>query len=151
MCMVYAIVCTAYAKECTTHAEERIMGDTPAIEAAGLEKSYGDTLVLAGLDLSVPRGSLLALLGPNGAGKTTTVRILATLLRADAGQARVAGFDVLAERGQVRSRISLTGQYAAVDRLQTGAENLRMMARLAGMTGRQARQRARELITQFDL
>ena len=78
---------------------------------------------------------MFALLGPNGAGKTTTVRILATLTRADAGQARVAGFDVVADRRQVRRRISLTGQYAAVDELQTGEENLRMMGRLAGLPG----------------
>jgi ABC-2 type transport system ATP-binding protein len=122
-----------------------------AVEASGLEKSYGTTRVLAGVDLRVPRGSVFALLGPNGAGKTTTVRILATLLRADAGQARVAGFDVVRQRRQVRTSISLTGQYAAVDELQTGAENLRMMARLARMPSRQARQRADELLSQFDL
>jgi ABC-2 type transport system ATP-binding protein len=122
-----------------------------AVEASGLEKSYGTTRVLAGVDLRVPRGSVFALLGPNGAGKTTTVRILATLLRADAGQARVAGFDVAGQRRQVRTSISLTGQYAAVDELQTGAENLRMMARLARMPSRQARQRADELLGQFDL
>jgi ABC-2 type transport system ATP-binding protein len=122
-----------------------------AIEAVGLEKSYGGTNVLAGLELSVPRGSLLALLGANGAGKTTTVRILSTLLRADAGQARVAGFDVRTQRREVRSRISLTGQFAAVDGLQTGEENLRMMARLSGLSRRQARRRAAELLERFDL
>ena len=98
--------------------------------------------VLDGVDLAVARGSVLALLGPNGAGKTTTVRILATLTRADAGRARVAGFDVVADRRQVRRRISLTGQYAAVDELQTGEENLRMMGRLAGLPGPAARRRA---------
>jgi ABC-2 type transport system ATP-binding protein len=122
-----------------------------AVEATGLQKSYGPTTVLTGVDLRVRRGSVFAVLGPNGAGKTTTVRILATLLRADAGQARVAGFDVVRERRQVRRSISLTGQFAAVDDLQTGAENLRMMARLAGLPQRQARQRARELLGQFDL
>jgi ABC-2 type transport system ATP-binding protein len=122
-----------------------------AVEAAGLQKSYGQTRVLAGVDLRVTRGSVFALLGPNGAGKTTTVRILATLLRADAGRARVAGFDVVSERRQVRRSISLTGQFAAVDDLQTGEENLRMMARLAGLSPRQARRRARELLGQFDL
>jgi ABC-2 type transport system ATP-binding protein len=127
------------------------MGEQPAIEAIGLEKSYGDTKVLTGLDLSVPKGSLLALLGPNGAGKTTTVRILSTLLRADAGQARVAGFDVRAQRREVRSRISLTGQFAAIDGLQTGEENLRMMARLSGLPPGQARRRAAELLERFDL
>jgi len=127
------------------------MAEQPAIEAAGLEKSYGKTAVLGGVDLSVSRGSLFALLGPNGAGKTTTVRILATLLRADAGQARVAGFDVLRQRRQVRQRISLTGQFAAIDGLQTGEENLRMMARLSGLPRREARRRAAELLERFDL
>jgi ABC-2 type transport system ATP-binding protein len=127
------------------------MSQELAVEATGLEKCYGKTRVLAGVDLRVPRGSVFALLGPNGAGKTTTVRILATLLRADAGQARVAGFDVVRQRRQVRTSISLTGQHAAVDELQTGAENLRMMARLARMPHRRARQRAGELLSQFDL
>ena len=122
-----------------------------AVEAVGLQKSYGQTRVLAGVDLRVTRGSVFALLGPNGAGKTTTVRILATLLRADGGQARVVGFDVARERRQVRRSISLTGQFAAVDGLQTGEENLRMTARLAGLSPRQARRRARELLGQFDL
>ena len=94
---------------------------------------------------------MFALLGPNGAGKTTTVRILATLARADAGRARVAGFDVVADRRQVRRRISLTGQFAAVDDLQTGEENLRMMGRLAGLPGPAARRRAAELLERFDL
>lgn len=122
-----------------------------AIEAIGLEKSYGTTRVLQGVDLRVERGSVFSLLGPNGAGKTTTVRILATLLRPDSGQARVAGFDVVAERHQVRQRISLTGQFAAVDALQTGEENLRLMGRLSGLSGAVARLRARELLRQFDL
>ena len=122
-----------------------------AVEAIGLEKAYGRVRVLDGVDLEVARGSVLALLGPNGAGKTTTVRILATLGRPDAGQARVAGFDVVTERRQVRRRISLTGQYAALDELQTGEENLRMMGRLSGLSGAQARRRAGELLEQFDL
>ena len=122
-----------------------------AIEAAGLEKSYGKLRVLDGVDLAVPRGSVLALLGPNGAGKTTAVRILATLVRADAGQVRVAGFDVAADRRQVRRRISLTGQFAAVDDLQTGEENLRMMGHLAGLSRARARRRAAELLERFDL
>ena len=122
-----------------------------AIEVTGLSKSYGAVRVLDGLDLRVGRGTVFALLGPNGAGKTTTVRILATLTRADAGQARVAGFDVAAEPGQVRRSISLTGQFAAVDGLQTGAENLRMMARLSGLRGRAAAARARLLLDQFGL
>jgi ABC-2 type transport system ATP-binding protein len=122
-----------------------------AVEATGLEKAYGRVRVLDGVDLGVARGSVFALLGPNGAGKTTIVRILATLIRADAGQARVAGFDVVADRRQVRRRISLTGQFAAVDDLQTGEENLRMMGRLAGLPGPQARRRAAELLERFDL
>jgi ABC-2 type transport system ATP-binding protein len=127
------------------------MADEPAIEATGLTKAYGKVQVLGGVDLRVQRGSVLALLGPNGAGKTTTVRILATLTRADAGRASVAGFDVVRDRRQVRRSISLTGQYAAVDDLQTGEENLRMMGRLSGLGGRRARRRARELLEQFDL
>ncbi|MFL6265694.1 MAG: ATP-binding cassette domain-containing protein, partial [Actinomycetes bacterium] len=127
------------------------MTSEPAIEASGLEKSYGTLRVLDGVDLEVRAGSVFALLGPNGAGKTTAVRILATLARADAGRARVAGFDVVADRRQVRRRISLTGQFAAVDDLQTGEENLRMMGRLAGLPGHQARRRAAELLERFDL
>ncbi|HEV3495581.1 MAG TPA: ATP-binding cassette domain-containing protein [Actinomycetes bacterium] len=127
------------------------MAGEPAIEAAGLEKSYGTLPVLDGVDLTAPRGSVLALLGPNGAGKTTTVRILATLVRADAGRARVAGFDVVADRRRVRRHIGLTGQYAAVDELQTGEENLRMTARLAGLPAPAARRRAAELLERFDL
>ena len=122
-----------------------------AVEAIGLEKSYGRVRVLDGVDLGLARGGVFALLGPNGAGKTTIVRILATLIRADAGQARVAGFDVVAERRQVRRRISLTGQFAAVDDLQTGEENLRMMGRLAGLSGPRARRRAAGLLERFDL
>ena len=127
------------------------MPDELAIEATGLEKSYGTLRVLAGVDLAVAQGGVLALLGPNGAGKTTTVRILATLARADAGRARVAGFDVVADRRQVRRRISLTGQFAAVDDLQTGEENLRMMGRLADLPGPAARRRAAELLDWFGL
>jgi ABC-2 type transport system ATP-binding protein len=127
------------------------MPDEPAIEATGLEKSYGEVRVLGGVDLAVARGSVYALLGPNGAGKTTTVRILATLLRPDAGTARVAGHDVVRERAEVRRAISLTGQDTAIDELQTGAENLTMMARLCRLPGAAARARAAELLDQFDL
>jgi ABC-2 type transport system ATP-binding protein len=127
------------------------MNDELAVDASAIEKSYGPLRVLAGVDLRMPRGTVLALLGPNGAGKTTTVRILSTLLRADSGRARVAGFDVVTERDQVRRRITLTGQYAAVDELQTGAENLRMVARLRGLDGDRARRRAAELLERFDL
>jgi ABC-2 type transport system ATP-binding protein len=122
-----------------------------AVEAAGLKKSFGSVNVLAGLDLEVGRGSIFSLLGPNGAGKTTTVRILATLTRPDAGHARVAGFDIAGEQHLVRRNISLTGQYAAVDGLQTGQENLRMMGRLSGLSGDQARSRAAGLLAQFGL
>jgi ABC-2 type transport system ATP-binding protein len=122
-----------------------------AIEADGIAKSYGRSRVLAGVDLRVPRGSVYALLGRNGAGKTTTVRILSTLSRPDAGRVRVAGFDVLAERGKVRRAISLTGQYAALDEAQTGLENLRMMGRLSGLSRGAARARAAELADRFAL
>jgi ABC-2 type transport system ATP-binding protein len=127
------------------------MTSEPAIMVDGLRKSFGELNVLAGIDLRVGRGTIHALLGPNGAGKTTLVRILATLIRPDAGTARVAGFDLIAERHLVRRSISLTGQYAAVDDLQTGAENLRMMARLVGLSGRAARTRVDELLSRFDL
>ena len=102
--------------------------------------------MLDGVDLRAERGSVFSLLGPNGAGKTTMVRILSTLLRADAGRARVAGHDVVADRRAVRRSISLTGQYAAVDELQTGEENLRMMGALSGLGRARARARARELL-----
>ena len=127
------------------------MSDELAVEASGLAKSYGAVRVLNGIDLRVPRGSVFALLGPNGAGKTTTVRILATLSRADGGRARVAGFDVARDRRQVRRRISLTGQFAALDAAQTGEENLRMIAQLAGLPRAAARRRAAELLEQFEL
>jgi len=127
------------------------MSNKLAIEASGLAKSYAGVRVLGGIDLRVPRGSVCALLGPNGAGKTTTVRILATLSRADAGQARVAGFDVERDRRQVRRHISLTGQFAALDAAQTGEENLRMIGRLAGLPRAEARRRAAELLEQFGL
>ncbi|MEV8411939.1 ATP-binding cassette domain-containing protein, partial [Streptomyces niveus] len=103
---------------------------THAIEVAGLRKSYGDHQVLAGVDLAVPAGSVYALLGPNGAGKTTAVRILSTLLPADAGAARVAGHDVHREADRVRASIGVTGQFSAVDELLTGRENLLLMADL---------------------
>ncbi|RPK61485.1 Daunorubicin/doxorubicin resistance ATP-binding protein DrrA [Streptomyces sp. ADI96-02] len=124
-----------------------------AIEARGLGKSYGDPAVrvLDSVDLRVERGTVFALLGPNGAGKTTCVRVLATLTTADAGVARVAGYDVVAERAAVRRAISLTGQFAAVDETQTGEENLRMTARLTGLSRAAARRRAEELLVRFDL
>ncbi len=122
-----------------------------AIDATGLTKSYGDVRVLAGVDLTVPDGSVFALLGPNGAGKTTTVRILSTLAKPDEGRAVVAGFDAVRDRHEVRRRISLTGQGPTVDELQTGEENLRMMGRLSGLSGGAAKARARELLDRFGL
>ena len=121
------------------------------IEAIGLEKSFGSTKVLRGVDLAAERGTILALLGPNGAGKTTTVRILSTLLRPDAGTATVAGHDVVRDRTSVRGRIGLTGQYVALDDLQTGEENMVMTARLLHLSRRDARRRAAELLDRFDL
>jgi ABC-2 type transport system ATP-binding protein len=127
------------------------MPDIWAVETAGLTKSYRDLPVLAGIDLQVERGSVFALLGPNGAGKTTMVRVLSTLTRPDAGRAQVVGFDVIRQRRRVQHAISLTGQYAAVDDLQTGEENLRMVARLRGLGHAEARRRAAELLAEFDL
>jgi ABC-2 type transport system ATP-binding protein len=103
---------------------------TPAIDVRGLTKSFGDNRVLTGVDLAVTRGTVLALLGSNGAGKTTVVRILSTLLRADGGTASVNGFDVVTQAAQVRESISLTGQFAAVDEILSGRENLVLVARL---------------------
>jgi oleandomycin transport system ATP-binding protein len=122
-----------------------------AIEASGLRKRYGATQALDGVDLVVPRGSVLGVLGPNGAGKTTAVRVLATLVAPDAGSARVAGYDVLRQPAQVRERIGLTGQFASVDETLTGTQNLVMIGRLLDMRGRDAKARARELLAWFDL
>ncbi len=122
-----------------------------AITVRGLWKSYGDVQALAGIDLDVPRGTVLGLLGPNGAGKTTLVRVLATLLRPDQGTARVVGLDVVAEAAALRQRIGLAGQYAAVDENLTGLENLVMVGRLYGARRGVARARGRELLERFDL
>jgi len=127
------------------------MNEDAAIEVSDLRKSYRAVRVLNGIDLRVAAGKVFALLGPNGAGKTTTVRILATLVAPDGGSARVAGHDAVAERHAVRRRISLTGQYAAIDELQTGRENLEMMGRLRRLRRRAARARATELLERFDL
>jgi daunorubicin resistance ABC transporter ATP-binding subunit len=124
---------------------------SPIIEVEDLHKRFGDTQALAGVSLTVEPATVLGLLGPNGAGKTTTVRVLATLLAADSGTARVAGFDVHRQPDQVRSIIGLTGQYAAVDEKLTGAENLRMVGQLLGMTKSEALARARELLERFSL
>ncbi|RLL68646.1 ATP-binding cassette domain-containing protein [Streptomyces sp. Z26] len=117
-----------------------------AIYAEGLKKTFGDVTTLDGMDLSVPSGSVLGLLGPNGSGKTTTVRILTTLLGADSGTAMVAGHDVFKDPQKVRLNIGLSGQYAAVDEILTGRENLQMIAELFGMSTRHARMRADELL-----
>jgi ABC-2 type transport system ATP-binding protein len=131
--------------------EMSLMAEEWAIEATGLQKAYRAATVLDGVDLRVRRGSVFALLGPNGAGKTTMVRILATLVRPDAGRALVAGFDIAADRQRVRRSISLTGQDVALDGLQTGEENLHMMARLSGLSRSQARRRTAGLLGQFGL
>jgi ABC-2 type transport system ATP-binding protein len=124
---------------------------TLAIDARGLRKRFGRTEVLAGLDLAVPAGTVFALLGPNGAGKTTTINILTTLVQPDAGTAHVAGFDVVARPEEVKRRIALTGQSAAVDEVLTGTENLVMLGRLSGLGRREARDRAAELLERFGL
>jgi ABC-2 type transport system ATP-binding protein len=121
------------------------------IEAAGLTKRYGDVVALDGLDLAVPRGTVLGLLGPNGAGKTTAVRVLTTLLEPDGGSARVAGIDVRTDPEGVRKVIGLSGQYAAVDEYLTGFENLDMVGRLYRLGRSRSRARARDLLAQFDL
>lgn len=126
-------------------------GPEPAIQATRITKSFGDVAVLRDVSLRVETGTVFALLGPNGAGKTTMINILATLLRPDAGTARVAGHDVLRERSLVRRQIALTGQYAAVDELQTGEENLVMMGKLCRLGGAQSRRRASALLEQFGL
>jgi ABC-2 type transport system ATP-binding protein len=122
-----------------------------AIEATGLVKEFGSTRAVAGVDLEVARGSVYGVLGPNGAGKTTTIRMLATLLRPDAGSARVLGHDVVEEADEVRSLVSLTGQLASVDDELSGRENLIMLGRLLGYRPRRARERADELLAAFDL
>ena len=127
------------------------MSETYAIEAEGLVKVFGRTRALDGIDLQVRAGTILGMLGPNGAGKTTTVRVLTTLLRPDLGTARVAGFDVRTEAAQVRREIGLTGQYAALDESLTGRANLIMVGQLCRMSKRQAKQRAAELLDEFDL
>src|SRR6516225_1315977 len=124
---------------------------TNAIEASGLIKRFGKTTALAGVDLTARTGTVLGLLGPNGAGKTTAVRILATLLRPDGGEARVCGYDVGREAHQVRQLIGLTGQYASVDEGLSGTNNLIMISRLLGVPRGQARARAAELLARFEL
>ncbi|ADB29183.1 daunorubicin resistance ABC transporter ATPase subunit [Kribbella flavida DSM 17836] len=124
---------------------------TSAIEVRGLHKSYGDQRVLDGIDLTVTTGTIFSLLGPNGAGKTTVVKILSTLITADAGEIRIDGTDLHRSPDDVRAAISVTGQFSAVDGLLTGEENLRMMADLHHLDRSEGRRRAAELLDQFDL
>jgi ABC-2 type transport system ATP-binding protein len=122
-----------------------------AIVATGLRKSYGKKVVLDGIDLDVPEGTIFALLGPNGAGKTTAVRILSTYIRADGGEAQVGGHDVARDPDAVRAAIGVTGQFSAVDKLLTGEENLILMAELHHLSRQEGRGRAADLLKRFDL
>ena len=125
--------------------------EAPAITVRDLVKSFGEVKALAGVDLDVTRGTVLGLLGPNGAGKTTFVRVVTTLIRADAGTAQVLGLDVVEDAAELRQQIGLAGQYAAVDENLTGLENLVMVGRLYGMSRRNATVRGTELLADFDL
>ena len=122
-----------------------------AIEVSGIRKAFGEVQALAGVDLTVQSATVLGLLGPNGAGKTTLVRVLTTLLMPDAGTASVAGLDVVSEAAQLRERIGLAGQYAAVDENLTGLENLTMVGRLYGSKRAAAKARGNELLERFEL
>ncbi|MGW4329122.1 ATP-binding cassette domain-containing protein [Nocardia sp. NPDC004573] len=124
---------------------------TAAVSARGLRKSFGEQVVLDGIDLTVPEGTVFSLLGPNGAGKTTTVQILTTLITPDAGDIRIGGHDLAAERKQVRAQIGVTGQFSAVDELLTGRENLLLMGDLHHLPRRDARRLAQSLLERFDL
>lgn len=132
-------------------AREPAPGRHPAIAARGLRKSFGDHLVLDGIDLDVAEGSVFALLGPNGAGKTTAVQILSTLISADAGDVLVAGHDITREPEAVRKAIGVTGQFSAVDKMLTGEENLLLMANLRHLGRREGRRRVAELLERFEL
>jgi ABC-2 type transport system ATP-binding protein len=123
----------------------------PAVDVAGLRKSFGSHVVLDGIDLVVPSGTVFALLGPNGAGKTTMVHILTTLLAKDAGDVRVGGFDLVADRDKIRSIIGVTGQFSAIDTLLSGKENLQLMADLRHLGKREGPRRVAELLERFDL
>src|SRR5499427_2620848 len=122
---------------------------TSAIAVSGLRKAFGDKIVLDGIDLDVGRGTVFALLGPNGAGKTTTVNVLTTLTKADSGAARVAEHDVATETKAVRAAIGVTGQFAAVDELLTGQENLRLMADLKGLRSTESKRVVTRLLERF--
>lgn len=123
----------------------------PAVSVRGLRKSFGAKVVLDGIDLDVPQGTIFALLGANGAGKTTTVKILATLVSAEGGRAEVAGHDVASDPDSVRAAIGVTGQFSAVDNLLTGEENLRLMANLNHMSKREGKRTASDLLERLDL
>jgi ABC-2 type transport system ATP-binding protein len=127
------------------------MTDAPAIEVHGLIKRFGEVVALDGVDLTAAQGRVLGLLGPNGAGKTTLVRVLTTLLKADAGSAKVLGMDVQQDAAALREQIGLAGQYAAVDENLTGLENLTMVGRLYGNARASAKARGRELLERFEL
>ncbi|OWY61757.1 ABC transporter, partial [cyanobacterium TDX16] len=127
------------------------MDAPPAIEAHDLTKRYGDTQAVAGISLDVPAGSIFGLLGPNGAGKTTTVRMLTTMTKPDGGGASVAGFDVATQAAEVRRHIGVTGQDATLDELLTGRQNLVMVGELSGLSRRDAKARAQELLERFEL
>src|ERR1700754_749259 len=127
------------------------MTDTPAIDATGLVKNFGKLRALDGIDLEVRQGEIYGVLGPNGAGKTTALRMLATLLPIDAGQARIFGVDVVREPHRVRQLVGITGQYASVDEDLTATENLWMFGRLQGLRSADARASAKRLLTQFGL
>ena len=127
------------------------MSTRPAIVVEGLQKSFGKVRALDGIDLTVPEGTVLGLLGPNGAGKTTVVRILTTLLTPDAGHAEVAGFDVVRDAVRLRSAIGLAGQFAAVDEILTGRENLELVGRLYHLGRAEIRKRSADLLERFDL
>ncbi|MGD9739341.1 MAG: ATP-binding cassette domain-containing protein [Bauldia sp.] len=131
-------------------ARQRVRTDL-AIEAHDLRRRFGETKAADGISLTVPAGTVFGLLGPNGAGKTTTVRILTTLLRPDNGFAKVAGFDVVNDAVEVRKRIGLVGQYAAVDEILSGFQNLVLIGRLYGLSRKEAKDRAQELLERFDL
>jgi ABC-2 type transport system ATP-binding protein len=126
-------------------------GARAVIRAVGLRKSYGNHVVLDGIDIQVAEGTVFALLGPNGAGKTTTVQILSTLITADGGEVQIAGYDIAREPDSVRALIGVTGQFSAVDKLFTGEENLQLMADLRHLGKREGRRRVNELLQRFDL
>jgi ABC-2 type transport system ATP-binding protein len=133
------------------YTEGRRIMNKFAIEVMGLRKRFGNQVVLDGIDLAVPAGTIFALLGPNGAGKTTLIHILSTLEAPEEGSVRVAGYDVVTEKNEVKRSISLTGQFAAVDEMLTGEENLRMICRLSGLMVGESGARTAELLKHFDL